>query len=640
MKEVYYEIVPSEVKRTMSWPNPSEYQDAIQNPQTVFLDSQLRAGKPAVNALGLPKVASGNFASVYEIRSGAHCWAVRCFLRSVSDQQTRYACLSEHLADLALPCLVDFEFQPQGILVRGKRYPIVKMEWVEGIALHTYVRDHLTDSATLRRLAAQWRGLANSLRGNRLAHGDLQHGNVLVTPQGDLRLVDYDAMFVPSLQGKRSHEIGHSNYQHPARTAEDFDDRLDNFSALSIYLSLRALSADPILWRFSSGENLIFSAPDYRAPLHSPVFQALRSNPDRDVRALSAHLEACSSAPLGQMLDFESLVGAKSRNPSAVPPAPLRTSPAKAGSRLPGWMEDETSTNSTNSSLWYESGSTSQSTTSVSSPVLSRPGTVAPAVPVNMPVNVARVAHGSTPARFKKNVKDGAEMVMIPAGESTMGNNASSDEKPVHQVKLDGYYIYRTPVTVAQYLKFCDQTGHAKPTAPGFNPNWSKWDHPIVNVNYNDALAYCRWAGVKLPTEAQWEKAASWNDVKKVQREFPWGDDFDSSKLQCSKSAKGDAGGTRPVGSFPSGASPYDVLHMAGNVWQWCSDWYAEEFYSSPLATERNPENQSVGQKKYRALRGGSWYGYDPHYFRSAYRLFIEPDGRDDNFGFRCVSGL
>jgi formylglycine-generating enzyme required for sulfatase activity len=133
-------------------------------------------------------------------------------------------------------------------------------------------------------------------------------------------------------------------------------------------------------------------------------------------------------------------------------------------------------------------------------------------------LDIAKHLIVSTPnpagAKFKKNSKDDADMVFIPAGAFTMGSPQSEivalggpnvsffmSEGPQHKVMLDGYYIYRTPVTVAQYLKFCEETGHPRPPAPEFNPNWSKWDHPIVNVSYDDALAYCGWAGVKLPTE-------------------------------------------------------------------------------------------------------------------------------------------
>jgi len=253
-------------------------------------------------------------------------------------------------------------------------------------------------------------------------------------------------------------------------------------------------------------------------------------------------------------------------------------------------------------------------------------------------------------AKFKKNAQDGAEMVFIPAGEFTMGSSQSEidalvtqhtrdnfrAEGPQHKVMLDGYYIYRTPVTVAQYLKFCEETGHRKPDAPDFNPNWSKRDHPIVNVSYNDALDYCAWAGVKLPTEAQWEKAARGTD----ERIYPWGNTFDRSKLWSSESHIGSARSTKPVGSFPSGASPFGVLDMAGNVYQWCRDWYDPNFYANSLAAARNPENQSVGEMKHRVVRGGSWGDFDLFVFRSAYRFDVPPNGMDISGGFRCVSEL
>jgi formylglycine-generating enzyme required for sulfatase activity len=236
--------------------------------------------------------------------------------------------------------------------------------------------------------------------------------------------------------------------------------------------------------------------------------------------------------------------------------------------------------------------------------------------------------------KTKKNAKDGADMVFIPAGEFTMGDKEFTNAKP-HTVVLDGYYIYRTPVTVAQYLKFCDETGHARPKAPDFNPNWSKRDHPIVDVSYDDALAYCKWAKVKLPTEAQWEKAARGTDS----RLYPWGNAADSDGLSASR-PKTYATGTTPVGSFPLEASPFGVLDTAGNGYQWCSDWSDENFYSHRLATERNPENQSVGEKKLRVVRGSSWFLYwDTFAFRTAHRIFV-PDGRYDHTGFRCVSGL
>lgn len=295
----------------MNWPLSSDYQDAIQNPSICFQDPELKAGSVALTPLGLPRVASGQFAVVYEINDGTNRWAVRCFSRPVSDQQHRYSLLSEHMERLELPALVNFQYLPEGILVDGQWYPIVKMEWVDGDHLHTFVEQNLDAPGNLARLAAQWRGTVNSLRGSNLAHGDLQHGNVLITPERYTRLVDYDAMYLPSLSGEESPELGHENYQHPERTSKDYSEALDNFAALVTYTSLQALVAEPDLWQeFHTGENLILSASDYRAPEESAVLQRLKQSAEPCVCQLAAVVESsCLDSP-ANVPDFEPLVAA------------------------------------------------------------------------------------------------------------------------------------------------------------------------------------------------------------------------------------------------------------------------------------------------------------------------------------------
>lgn len=266
--------------------------------------------------------------------------------------------------------------------------------------------------------------------------------------------------------------------------------------------------------------------------------------------------------------------------------------------------------------------------------------------------------------KTKINQNDGAEMVLIPAGEFLMGSSeaeitawlkAHSDAKresfanelPQHKVYLDAYYMYKTEVTVAQYRKFCAATKREMP----LEPFW-KWQetHPIVNVTLDDASAYAVWAGASLPTEAQWEKAARGTD----ERLYPWGNTWDAGKAQCSKVEFGDAKGPAPVGSFPAGVSPYGCLDMAGNVWEWCADWYAKDYYKD--APARNPTGPTVAQAslvalilidedgyyviekgKARVLRGGCWCYYYPRNFRTAYRSNGSPTYRSDDYGFRCV---
>lgn len=207
-----------------------------------------------------------------------------------------------------------------------------------------------------------------------------------------------------------------------------------------------------------------------------------------------------------------------------------------------------------------------------------------------------------------------------------MGSNEYDNEKPPHTVYLDGYWMYQYPVTVPQYRSFCLATNRKMLR----HPRWGwKDDHPIVNVSWNDATAYTQWAGVRLPTEAQWEKAARGTDGRK----FPWGNEWDGSKCANSVGRKS-LSSTKPVGSYPQGASPYGCTDMAGSVWAWCADWYGERYYSS--SPSKNPPGPNSGDD--RVLRGGSWNYRDEGYFRCSYRNGLVPDVRDNYWGFRCVA--
>ena len=250
----------------------------------------------------------------------------------------------------------------------------------------------------------------------------------------------------------------------------------------------------------------------------------------------------------------------------------------------------------------------------------------APAAPHNAPPPPAPPA-----LETRINPKDGAVMVYVPAGTFLMGDNELNkrwSNCPEHKVYLDAFWIYKDDVTVAQYRKFCKATGRKMPDAPRWG--W-KVDHPMVEVIWDDAKAYCDWAVTALPTEAQWEKAARGTDGRK----YPWGNDFDPGKLQRSKKHWPDTGSTAPVGSYPGGASPYGCLDMAGNAWQWCADWYGEDYYAHSPA--RNPAGPATGP--YRVLRGGSWLNvYLVDIFRCACRYVITPLNRNPGTGFRCVA--
>ena len=315
----------------MSWPGITDFSEAVQNPGICFAGTELEGGTVAVNQRGMPLVYSGSFASVYSVSVNGGAYAVRCFTREVKDQQTRYNQLSDYLINVLPPSFVHFEFVEEGINLKGDWYPIVKMEWVEGAVLSAFVDAKLDEPDALRRVAAQWRGgTTASLRGLRIAHNDLQHGNVMVQANGNIRLVDYDGMFLPQFRGERSPELGHKNYQHPQRSAADYDDYVDNFPTLVVYLSLLAVAAEPDLWSFYNDDNLIFTAKDYADPGKSEVFKRLKQSGDPAVVELTKRLaEYCGLADVAKVPDLETIL--QGTPPSAAPaakprsPAPRRT---------------------------------------------------------------------------------------------------------------------------------------------------------------------------------------------------------------------------------------------------------------------------------------------------------------------------
>jgi formylglycine-generating enzyme required for sulfatase activity len=223
--------------------------------------------------------------------------------------------------------------------------------------------------------------------------------------------------------------------------------------------------------------------------------------------------------------------------------------------------------------------------------------------------------------------EDGAEMVLVPAGEFVMGSEEYDNEKPRHRVHLDGFHIDKYEVTNALYQRFMSATGHQAP-AYWSDSTWNGAQQPVVGVSWHDADAYCRWAGKRLPAEAQWEKAARGTDGRK----YPWGEHWDASRANSGESKLGK---TTAVGSYPRGASSYGAFDMAGNAWEWVADWYDGDYYKR--SPERNPPGAESGSLK--VLRGGSWYGSALN-LRSSDRSYDTPDNRDFNLGFRCARGL
>ena len=279
---------------TPIYPTGGQYREAIQNPAACFKDPDLANGKPKSDPLGLPKPISGNFASVFTIDGAdGKRWAVKCFTRYPTDQHTRYKEISQTLSAINRPWRVPFDYITEGILCLGKWYPILKMEWVDAKGLIPYIEAHLWQPSVLAELANEFAQMIKDMGACGIAHGDLQHGNLLVTPNGELKLIDYDGMYVAGLDRLGASEIGHTNYQSPTRSMENWGPDLDRFSSWVIYGSLVAITIDPILWTLLHSEGdeaLLFRKDDFLPPQNSRALVLLSQSPDERLRHLSKAL--------------------------------------------------------------------------------------------------------------------------------------------------------------------------------------------------------------------------------------------------------------------------------------------------------------------------------------------------------------
>jgi|WetSurMetagenome_2_1015567.scaffolds.fasta_scaffold117629_2 toxoflavin biosynthesis protein ToxD len=253
-------------------------------------------------------------------------------------------------------------------------------------------------------------------------------------------------------------------------------------------------------------------------------------------------------------------------------------------------------------------------------------------------INIAQATFtesGSAEQEITRCVWGDMEFVRVPAGKFIMGGNRYADQKPPRPIEmLDDYWIARYPVTNAQFARFVAAVEY-----PFDQGAWqTKADHPVVNVSWRDALAYCAWLNetlrdelrdlvLRLPTEAEWEKAARGPHSL----EWPWGNEFDKRKCNSNEAGQG---GTMPVGAYsPQGDSPYGAADMVGNVWEWCHSRY------KPYPYQANDGRENEAGDDVRVLRGGSWFD-DRNVVHSAYRYADPPDLRIDNLGYRCCISL
>ena len=281
------------------YPLAGDYQAVLQNPGTAFTVASLRQARFARDGWGLPAAISGTSATVFQATIGDGAYALRCFTRKDASSPERYAAFDSFVAGQGLSEHVgQVTWHDDAVRAKGATWPVLQMEWIEGQQLNEYVGYLVegTNTDALAKLASRWLKLVDELQRARFAHGDLQHGNVIIDQEGRLRLVDFDGVWIPPLQGyPPPTETGHENYQPQGRSAQArWGPWMDTFSALVIYMALTALARDPGLWLpLNNGDNLLFERKDFCAPFETDVWKHLARVGDAEVDRLADKLKAC-----------------------------------------------------------------------------------------------------------------------------------------------------------------------------------------------------------------------------------------------------------------------------------------------------------------------------------------------------------
>jgi hypothetical protein len=313
-----------------AFPAAGDYYKAVQAPSRCFTVPKLQAAEFVWDSLG-PTLARGSSAVVFQAAVQGRAQALRCYIREDASSRDRYSALDAYLAghDLS-PYVSGTTWLDGAITVNRAPWPVLTMDWIDGRTLNEYVDFLVTGSnaAALTTLAGRWRELVALLQRSEFAHGDLQHGNIMVDQDGQLRLVDFDGVWIPQLAGQAPPtEYGHPNYQHPLH--HNWDRWLDTFSALVIYTSLVALSKDPGLWlALYNSKNLLFAKTDFFPPFKTEAWKQLAALRDPQVDELARKLQDCCDPLWVSNRSLEATL----EQPAAAPALP----PVPAGQR---WWE-------------------------------------------------------------------------------------------------------------------------------------------------------------------------------------------------------------------------------------------------------------------------------------------------------------
>lgn len=281
-----------------NFPSFQEYNEALRDPRSAFIDDELKNGTVKTSLHGTPMPFAGGLALAYKITHGSKKFAARCFHKNIDALHSRYWAIGKRLASLNAPYFVDFEFQDPGINVAGRQWPIVKMGWAEGAGLASFLASNYANPSALQNLDGAITSLAAFLENNRIGHGNIEPGNLLIRDNGlTLQLVDYDGMYLDEIKSLGCREAGLRNFQHPERTIENWGPTMDRFSFLLLHVVINLLVKAPDLWTITQPDrdSLIFKANDFENPSDSPVFRLLFARPDLSGLA-QAFAKVCESS--------------------------------------------------------------------------------------------------------------------------------------------------------------------------------------------------------------------------------------------------------------------------------------------------------------------------------------------------------
>lgn len=538
---------------------------------------------PVLNTNGDPYYSQGNYAVVFKMRDAdGKLYAMKCFTQEVAQREERYKLIADQLKYENSDYFVSIEYIEKEIFVSSiytkneTEFPVLLMEWVDGEPLDAYIRHKIKDKDSLSLLSYRFGCFAQWLLSQPFAHGDIKPDNILVRGDGTLVAIDYDGMYVPAMEGQRAEENGTPDFRHPKRTLEIFDEHIDDFTLASMALALEAIALEPsLLDEFSPKDRLLFSESDFLDISESRLLQRLLG---------MLHTE--------NMLNLWTLFFVAYKKMTI--PASLRD---LFRMRLPDGK----------------------------CPQIKKPKSL------NEPKSLKQAKQTKEDTLSFTVGGVSFKMIKIEHGSFTMGATPEmeepyDDEKPVHEVTISkDYYMGEIQVTQALW--------HA---VMGDNPSYFKDDvmvkkHPVDTVSWNDCQEFIKKLNnltgkqFRLPTEAEWEFAARGGN-KSRHTQYSGSDDIDPVAWYDGNSRSQ----THPVAKkSPNELGLYD---MSGNVWEWCNDRYADDYYANSPSVD--PQGPSSGSD--RVFRGGSWRS-NPGNCRSSLRSWFNPEGRSDGFGFRLA---